>query len=1585
MHYTKAWLSILLVWTVIAVGGSQEYHHIELHSTTLSTQQVKSISQNPERIAWSRYVFEGRLYCLLQFADIPSAEEKQLLERRGVRLLQYLPQYTFLASMPGSISPSQLPVLAAVPLEAAYKLRHTVARRLQYNHTVKVSIVPMPEVALTALWKRLKPIVRHLELNKQGQIIAELNEAAALRVAAQPSVCCLEMAPIAPFPEGEGANAIMHSPAYHRLNDNSVLDGSGITIGIAEASGVSHPDLKNRILQQLDSDIGQAHTAMTTGIAAGAGNIDPIAAGLAAGAQLQLSNIFEYAHIDHAAAFLQQYQTSITSTSYGDACGGIYNTKAAALDAKADTLALVLDCFSAGNRGLFSCSEVYENVQLPQGSAFGNITGGRKTGKSPLTVGNMGINGQLSPESSRGPTEDGRTKPDLCAIGNGSLAPAPSNGYAPGAGTSAAAPAVAGIAALLSQAFKAIYGALPTAALLKNTLLNSATDMGRPGPDFEHGWGLVNGGKALDILEQGQFLTGSSQHQATQYYNINIPAGQAEAKIMLYWQDAAGSPLAAKALVNDLDLQVFGPNGESFRPLVLDPSPEASALLAPAQPGTDRLNNMEQVVIPTPTPGTYTLRVKGWLVPQGPQSYCITYVFQPETPALAFPNQHSLLAPGTSSVISWNAARSNDSFQLAYRKVGASSWLPIAADVPAHRRHWVWAVPEGLTGQYVLRLQQGPHSATSEPFSIMAPPVLRVEAAVDGTSRLAWDSVEGAQEYEVYHLGDRYMEVFGTTTGLSFPLPADAGEGNWYSVQAKGAGGFKSPRAKAQFFRPVDCSLAISLQLQLGSEPQHTSWELFDDQGQLLMSGGPYPLQAQQQTLGISACLPAGCYRFQLKQDGAASDSQYAWYGPDGGLLAGENTVGAMASANFCVQDDGTPPLQVSLQSSPQTSCADTQDGWAVAFPTGGNGSYSFQWSNGENTQQISQLNSGSYTVTISDGLQSVAASTTIASPPPLSVNVVTTDASCLANDGSARAYITGGTPPYAYRWGNGQEEATASGLDAGLHTLTVTDQMGCSHAVSFQINNSSSLQLGLSGDAPSCAASDDGAVFVQISQGVPPYAYQWSNGASTPNLVGVPAGNYQLSLTDATGCGASAAIALEAPPLLTAELAYESASNELTVTADGGLPPYEYLWGDGHGLATRQVSDSSHTVTVTDSQNCLAAASWAAPAPDYCLLEASDNTYNWIQSVQIGDSLHDSGAGAAPAQYYADSLDTELQTGQTYPVTLQPGFANHTFALYWRVWWDQNKDGQFQEPTELIFAADQVDTDSLAFDWAIPGNIPTGSYRLRVAQAFGHAPTACGELIYGETEDYDINVINTIPDTYCESYGISTASEWIDRIVINGQSFHSGNNQGYASFVNTPVSVSQGDSLSLRLVPGFSDNVLPEYWAVWVDLDRNGQFDAEAELLAKPPASPQAVNVRSALPTTASGYFRMRVQMRWNNSFSPCGSYTWGETEDYTLAVMPPQLFAPPPGYPESEEDLQLWPQPARADLQIRLPVEEAGDITIELQDLTGRVIRQQQYLSLPAGEQLLRADLSTLPPGTYILQAHTAAKRYYTKLIKQ
>jgi len=102
----------------------------------------------------------------------------------------------------------------------------------------------------------------------------------------------------------------------------------------------------------------------------------------------------------------------------------------------------------------------------------------------------------------------------------------PDNGYAPGGGTSAAAPGISGVLAQLHQAYNELNGGqTASSALLKATLLNTANDLGNDGPDFIFGWGKVNGLKAVKLLEDNRYLNGTIAQGGTNNHTIAVPAG----------------------------------------------------------------------------------------------------------------------------------------------------------------------------------------------------------------------------------------------------------------------------------------------------------------------------------------------------------------------------------------------------------------------------------------------------------------------------------------------------------------------------------------------------------------------------------------------------------------------------------------------------------------------------------------------------------------------------------------------------------------------------------------------------------------------------------------------------------------------------------------------------------------------------------------------------------------------------------------------------------------------------------------------------------------------------------------------------
>jgi len=253
----------------------------------------------------------------------------------------------------------------------------------------------------------------------------------------------------------------------------------------------------------------------------------------------------------------------------------------------------------------------------------GAVTAGVSAGQRNPSV------AQIASFSSRGPTDDGRIKPDLVAMGVGVRTPMKSEEYITVDGTSFSAPTVSGAAAILGSEYKKLSGGqYPRASTVKTLLLHTADDMGRPGPDYLYGWGHVNAKAAVDLLRSN--ASDPSSHRVTESllntsnasdtYTIQVAQG-APLKVTICWTDPAAPARELSredyddrtpTLMNDLDLRVVGPDGTEYLPYVMpfvgDWSP--SKMSAPATHGDNITDNVEQVYIPqTSQAGVYTITV----------------------------------------------------------------------------------------------------------------------------------------------------------------------------------------------------------------------------------------------------------------------------------------------------------------------------------------------------------------------------------------------------------------------------------------------------------------------------------------------------------------------------------------------------------------------------------------------------------------------------------------------------------------------------------------------------------------------------------------------------------------------------------------------------------------------------------------------------------------------------------------------------------------------------------------------------------------------------------------------------------------
>jgi len=745
-----------------------------------ATQKIDNLSNELVELkgATPTAYFQDKLWCYLQFSRVPEESEKAALAAAGVNLYQYQPRLIWFASMPSNVSPVLLEQVGVT--KVFKKPTHLKADQRIWNNQIPAyakSGNTTTATIVTAAAEDIAPFKESItamgielvgEFAPLGLLEVRIPSTALKIVTELPFVVYLEL----PEPPAElefedeislGRGAFING--YYNLDG---LTGAGVEIAVNEGGivdTVQDPNFKNRLDRTLEAVNGTV-SGHKTGVGlrmASAGNINPIFRGEAWGADLSSGGI----NFTTAA----QNSVTIVNNSFGYGCipaGPTYNTGAATNDFLVRTYSRFMITYSCGNIGASSCSN------YGAGTGWGNITGLVKSAKNIFAVGSMNTDDQLTGFSSRGPAMDGRILPDITAAGPG--------------GTSHASPNLAGVNALLTEAYRIENGNVwPNSGLIKAIILNTADDIENPGPDYKTGFGRINALRAAELIANNQHLTSNVANAGVNTHAITVPAGVSQLKINVYWNDQEATPgMTGKTLVNDLDMRVQQPGGAWVLPWVLNPFPHPDSLNLFAFHGVDTLNNVEQVTINNPAAGTYTAEVTGTLVPVGPQPYFVVHSFVYDSLKVIYPHGGEGLVAGENRRIRWDAFDTGTSFDLEYSIDSGANWTIITTGLASNLRSYNWTIPAVVSGKCLVKVKAGLQETTStSTFTILDPPAnLNVVWRCADSAIISWDSVPGALAYRIYKLGPQYMDTVSSTTNTySFVHNLSGIETEWVSVQ----------------------------------------------------------------------------------------------------------------------------------------------------------------------------------------------------------------------------------------------------------------------------------------------------------------------------------------------------------------------------------------------------------------------------------------------------------------------------------------------------------------------------------------------------------------------------------------------------------------------------------------------------------------------------------------------------------------------------------------------------------------------------------------------------------------------------------
>jgi hypothetical protein len=275
----------------------------------------------------------------------------------------------------------------------------------------------------------------------------------------------------------------------------------------------------------------------------------------------------------------------------------------------------------------------------------------------------------------------------------------------------------------------------------------------------------------------------------------------------------------------------------------------------------------------------------------------------------------------------------------------------------------------------------------------------------------------------------------------------------------------------------------------------------------------------------------------------------YAFLWPDSSastfredLSAGVYVV-TISDQNGCLGQDTlviSGPEEIALNlSKTDESAPGADDGSASSAPSGGMPPYIYLWNNGATDPMIEDLAPGTYGITVTDALGCTQSGQVVIQPfgCNLAAEAFYTPPSCFGGNGSITLEITGAIGSMDVQWAQGSSGPVLENIPAGAYPVLITDSAGCVLEFTPMLNQPEQLVIQLDSIWPSSGDLPDGAIFLSVSGGTPPYSFLWlgitgEEVGTEEDLIGAFPGLYYLAVTDSNGCESMDVFSIESVAL---------------------------------------------------------------------------------------------------------------------------------------------------------------------------------------------------------------------------------------------------------------------------------------------------------------------------------------------------------------------------------------------------------------------------------------------------------------------